>query len=149
MNRVNFKDVAHLYLGCILQRGGIITAGLLDAANKAEFDAYADFKPILRPISDMKEQEMKELYPIVFGKSFHGDNITLRDAGGKQERWVLWSGVDRLFIYKDGDIGADSDLHYFGVHQASVTVFLLSNGFDLFGLIESGQAIDKTKLLKS
>lgn len=30
--------------------------------------------------------------------------------------------------------------------QASVTAYLLSKHFDLFGLIESGQAIDMTKL---
>ena len=101
---------------------------------------HEEIKPILRPLSDMTEEEMKQLYSLVFGKQFCGDNITHRDIGDKKERWVLWSGVERLFIYKDGDIGADSDLHYYTVHQPTIMKWLLSKQFDIFNLIELGEA---------
>lgn len=143
-----FKDVAHLY-----SANDDLMAKVPGGEIHFNFQVLADFdfihhgiKPILRPLSDMAKGEMKQLYHIVFGKEFRGNNITHRDVGNKQERWVLWSGVERLFIYKNGDIGADSDLQYYPVHQATVTRWMLSKNFDLFGLIESGQAIDATTL---
>lgn len=103
------------------------------------------FKPILRPFSEMTEEEMKELYFLVFKRAFVGNNITHRDIGKKEERYVLWSGVERLFIYSDGDIGADCDLAHFSVHQPTVVKWMISKQLDVFGWIEKGLAIDKTK----
>jgi hypothetical protein len=104
-------------------------------------------KLFLRPMSSMTEDEMKELYFLVFKRSFVGSNITHRDIGKKEERHVLWSGIERLFIYKDGDIGADCDLHHHPVHQPTVIKWMISKQFDIFGWIEKGLAISKTKEL--
>jgi hypothetical protein len=104
------------------------------------------FKPILRPISNITEEEMKELYLLVFKRPFVGDNITHRDLGMKCERYVLWSGLERLFIYKDGDVEADSDLVHYKVHRPTVLKWMILKQFDVFGWIEKGLAIDKTKL---
>ena len=63
-----------------------------------------DWKLILRPLSDMTEEEKNE--------------------------YLL--------------IGTDSSTRF--EHNARRTQYLLSKGFDLFGLIDAGLAIDKTKL---
>lgn len=114
------KDFIHLYLGCIVTthtnfrpngkesvgRSGYarLTGDLLaDIENKTfPFDA----KPILRPLSDMTEEEFLE--------GQHGLDYNVRFG------YIKVNGV--------------------------ITAYLLSKHFDLFGLIESGQAIDSTKL---
>ena len=63
-------------------------------------------KPILRPLSDMTEDENENAQKIV-------------DAGG----WGYEAAI-----------------------AAELTVYLLSIGIDLFGWIDAGLAIDKTKL---
>jgi hypothetical protein len=101
-----------------------------------------DPKPILRKLSSMRDDDRKEIFELVFKRKFVGDNITRRDEGKKEARWVLWSGLDRLFLYDDGDVGADCDLQHFRVHMPTIVKHLLSKGFDLFGLIEKGLALD-------
>lgn len=155
-----FKDLVNLYIGCNVsikeeqyKGGSLVLIGICDMGCQVEdtgikITFYVNpehVKPLLRPISDMTEEEMKEMYRLVFNRSFIGDNVTHRDIGKKEERWVLWSGVERLFIYKDGDVGADSNLHNYHVHAPSIVKYQLSKHFDLFGLIESGQAINITK----
>lgn len=55
----------------------------------------------------------------------------LSDATKQETKEILMSG---------DEIATDIEL------DAARTLYLLSKGFDLFGLIESGQAIDKTKI---
>ncbi len=144
---IQLKDVLHFYLNsgidCMFTHLNGDKQRLPLNIDNYPIMAQLEAVPILRPLSSMTEDEMKELYFLVFKRKFSGDNITHRDVGEKNERWVLWSGVDRLFIYKDGDIGADCDLHYYQVSQGQVMAYLLSKGFDLFGLIDSNQAIEK------
>jgi hypothetical protein len=126
-----FKDVAHLYFGCQLQTEEGI--GKLNELNNDEeceqpitcydlvhaFLRYDEVKPILRPLSDMTEEEATE----VGRRGSEGWNI----------------------IAKGEPISCNADVSKLGlgvVHrQAAETAYLLSRGFDLFGLIESGEAI--------
>ena len=62
------------------------------------------------------------------------------------ERYVMHSGVERLGVEFDGSIWADSDFSVWRYNKHKITAYLLSNHFDLFGLIESGEAMDKTTL---
>jgi hypothetical protein len=121
----DIKDYLHLYLGVYCQRMGQedvsnvykLTGVSFDDTQRQwwayfenEEDCYAaieDVFPILRPLSDMTEEELLIGGPIPQTNTF--------DVVGK------WS-PDQF-------------------------VYLLSKGFDLFGLIEAGLAIDKTKLL--
>lgn len=109
-----FKDVAHLYLGCecrveafggifIEQMRGIKHGQPLIGGKAIDLYAYKNFKPLLRPLSDMTDEEAEFAY-----HAYHDEKT----------------------------------LHLGCVKK---TVYLLSRGFDLFGLIESGEAIDKTK----
>jgi len=77
--------------------------------------------------------------------SFTGNVAFINEKNVHQvPRRVLTQGVERLGIESDGTIWADCDLHPWRHNQHSVTLFLLSKGFDLFDLIESGEAIDAT-----
>ncbi len=69
-------------------------------------------KIVLRPLSDMTEDEYKYL-----GFSDHGIEMI---KSGKDEFTQIWTAIE--------------------------LIYLLKQGFDLFGLIESSQAIDKTTL---
>lgn len=117
--KTEWKDVAHLYLGCdghyyylngnfskeiLIQ---IDTDGRCLSNNRKM--VLSDFKPILRPLSDMTEEEEGEYWKI-------------RGTGWTSE--------------------TESQM----IREATGTKYLLSKGFDLFGLIESSQAIDRTTL---
>jgi hypothetical protein len=102
-------------------------------------------KPLLRPLSSMTDEEMKEIWQIVFGKAFRETGQIVwfdKEDRSTSKRWVLMSGVDRLGICLNGDVWADIDLFNYKFNPHSVTHYLLSRGFDLFGLIEAGLAIN-------
>lgn len=77
------------------------------------------FKPILRPLSDMSEEEENDIAVDMFG-DWH-----------KHVTNAIKSGKKYVFDYRV---------------YPDLFLYLLSKHFDLFGLIESGEAIDKTKL---
>lgn len=96
---------------------------------------------------DMTEDEMKEIFNLIFKRIFPpSGNILLFDLGKKEERRVLWTGVERVGIDLSGDIWADSDLHIYKFNPHLITAYLLKQRFDLFELIKNGEAIDKTTL---
>lgn len=123
-----FKDVAHLYLGCDCLIDNQIRK--LDTVAHAigSYEVYcsfcgmgyecSDIKPILRPLNDMTVEE----------------ELEYRDVCNKAYEFAK---------YKVGDNIGWSDPRVSGAIE---TQWLLSNHFDIFGLIESGEAIDKTKL---
>lgn len=112
--KTEFKDVAHLYKDIKIMSGefyltvqwvlrfGVVADYDIDGQRKTF--GFEDIKPILRPLSDITDEEVSH-----------------------------WT-----------------DLYEPGVHSmkkhAIRTLYLLNQHFDLFDLIESGQAIDKTKL---
>lgn len=143
------KDYLHLYFGCeigIENSGGVIQKFifrglrpkfdenikvevnqlLLESPNDqsdplneptAMFWEWPNkCKPILRPLSDMKVEEMQECGNMIY--DFSND-----------EELNKWQP-------SDFEIGLAPEQFY----------WLLSKHFDLFGLIEAGLAIDKTKI---
>lgn len=119
--KTELKDVLHLYLGCegmiekdYSQLLGISTnEDLINVVTKSGDDWIntIHFKPLLRPLSDMTEEEL------LFLKWHPGDE--LKHPVSQQNNRSLYMNE---FLY------------------------LLKQGFDLFGLIESSHAIDKTKI---
>lgn len=130
------KDYLHLYLGCWV----LIKPPQDEDRRVGQFIGFSDehklsarikfrsntpegrvnllfFKPILRPLSDMTEEEHQE--------------------------WMNLRGwVHENF---NGKEGVENGIHC-GFGDGFSAAYLLKQGFDLFGLIESGLAIDKTKL---
>ncbi len=171
---IKFSEVAHLYLGCELigsyrlePRKGYLT-GITNGGEDVEIQFFEEdginvfespehntvdeIKPILRPLSDMKIEEgawcLKETYfshveyPI---KDFY-----LEFVGEKQNNPRIQINND--WFYNDltfgnnGSIWSTRDVIPANTKiKATVFSYLLKQGFDLFGLIENGEALDKTK----
>ena len=106
--------------------GGIylISGGLINEYGKGE----AAIKPILRPLSDMTEDEARNVYKITTGEDYPANDA-------KSEVFAV---QDEEFLSAQMEIGAM-------MGQPAVWRYLLSRHFDLFGWIEAGLAIDKTK----
>lgn len=148
----DIKDFLPYYLGCDVlvqgeERTGILT-GVMNGAyecevqfrllhnphhleEEPEYVNHDDVKLTLRPLSDMTTEEAISIAKI------HGYDIP-EDEGVREE-------VIGIYDCKEGEtltLGAYLPVkkYYDGLLR------LLKNGFDLFGLIESGLAIDKTKL---
>lgn len=116
------KEVLHYYLGqevstdsgsetldAIYNNGDIET---LFRGHLRNYYSLERVKPILRPLSDMTEEELREMCDKA--------NVGYRSL--------------ESFKIHFSQILFPAEFHY-----------LLSHGFDLFGLIESGEAIKKEK----
>jgi len=135
------------------------------------FIGYDEIKPILRPLSDMTEEEAED-FALLCLNSRHApkDFITIeRDEVQvelhKNDGGNLLDGDVEIYIevscrcmdgyvsiMKDGRIGMSDESDTPSEEMKPVDsveekiLYLLSKHFDLFGLIEAGLAIDKTKL---
>lgn len=177
----DIKDYIHLYCGQLAQISELsqrmiaygwedgqvkITGYLIDCLEKE--DAF-NIKPILRPLSDMADEEAKKVVMIALKR----DDATGLKINRTPERnyvsiwyaqWLpmgdyqkkQWTECDleicisddftiynHTFYRKGNGTAVGNEPLY---HQHETTAYLLSKGFDLFGLIEAGLAIDKTKV---
>jgi hypothetical protein len=136
----NIKDYLHLYPKVPI---AICEPGVEPVSHYLEgIDWYLDkaiaervdypfewIKPILRPITDLTEEEAARLGQLLFIGGIIGSPYY------KEGFWHIPYGFTLSDFWAiDGKV--------FNQHQ---TIYLLSKHFDLFGLIESGLAIDKTK----
>ncbi len=96
---------------------------------------YQKVQPILRPLSDMTEEEARGYADCYM--NYITDDVPVKVV-------VRETGSVKISIGNE-DHGAS--LFPAGPHgdKPEAFRFLLSKGFDLFGLIEAGLAIDKTK----
>lgn len=152
MDNKDIKDYLHLYLGRELfgtyldasgSRGiltGVTNGGheceiqffLEDGINveeEPEWNEAHEVKLILRPLSDMTEEEGIECATTFF-HDCEGKDVKVEDNYGTKK--IIWRTASIHF----------PDVYY----TPDITRYLLSKGFDLFGLIDAGLAIDKTKL---
>lgn len=139
-----FKDIAHLYLGCSITDGKSVTdmsAHMFLYGNRIE-----RYKPILRPLSDMTEDELMECVILFYGNRN-------RDIATQKLRRIK-KNVEPKMVTKFGtsipySVFGDNDKHIMtgtlssGSLNGEQFLYILKQGFDLFGLIESGQAINK------
>lgn len=143
--KTELKDVIHLLIGCdvTIEIHGTGHQGILRGLKSEYFfiqvkgDKSATphrdiskIKPLLRRLSSMTEEEMGEYWSIIGGAPHLFDRdyfMEWLENGHTESEWE--SGM------------------VFGHYEAALTTkFLLSKGFDLFFLIETGQAIDAEKL---
>jgi hypothetical protein len=126
----NIKDYLHFYLGCMCEGSPIKAKSFHAQLQQIDVNGYciladmsltrhlssAFVKPILRPFTDITDEEIDEVW------------------NGHEPKHVL------KMEYSDGR----------NVRQVALcserTRYFLSRGFDLFGLIEAGLALDKTKI---
>lgn len=123
MPKKDRKDYLHLYLGCDIRNnitGTIVklNSGWLHELRSNSYELN-DWKLILRPLSDMTEEEAKDCH-----------NLTTIQKS--------IDGKDVIGYYRENE----------PFLEPIQFAFLLSKHFDLFGLIDAGLAIDKTTLNK-
>lgn len=133
--KTKFKDVVHLYQGCECRFNyGTFHKGIFKGINDSSIFIHLEgdatptewfrnkyehvFKCILRPLSDITNDEMDVLNEMGVEPSYPA--YQLNDCDGEKKRTTVFEA-------------------------AKITQYLLSKYFDLFGLIESHQAIDSTK----
>lgn len=141
--KLTVQDLA-MFLGCEV-RTGEKTIGTLSLYN-IQGVANNRWDPILRPISDITDEEKKEIYHLIFNRPFPDSGRILffpEKTTNAHPRWVLMSGIDRLGIELNGTIWADCDLSHMKHNQHMVTKLMISKHFDVFGWIEKGLAISK------
>ena len=147
-----FSEVAHLYIGCEVEFGFEGRKKIGKLVGKVEPFGWQVFypskvlvpyhnvkgklfKPLLRPLSDMTEEEAVELAKL---SEYEPDFNDVKIERNKYNDIIVsWQGNNesREVFNSTGEL----------FYCAEQFVYLLSRSFDLFGLIESGQAIDKTK----
>lgn len=158
------SDYVHLYLGCELfgkrddernQRGfltGVTNGGTEceiqfleeDGINVSEIPAWndlADVKLILRPLYDMTKEEAIEYAQFYCGKPIRTDaTVTIKERENNMVNVTIEGTLtgSKLSLFPGGALG----------DKAEAIRFLLSKGFDLFGLIKENLVHDKTKLDK-
>lgn len=124
-----FKDVEHLYAyNCKILWTGSLGDGntSLFGGDIAVFLRYdPNAKPILRPIWDINEYE-EEYIQDVFGHGY-GQTPSYLTQSLREGTGFMVPSI---------------------VKVAKLTAYLLKQGFDLYGLIESGQAISKCEYEK-
>lgn len=163
-------DYLHLYLGCEVEWWNGSGVYILDPyylSEIAEDDLWEKTKPILRPLSDMTDEEILQCGKFICAvpneegfsyeiQRFH-NTVGAKFYSGKftsGQYLSIWneknkvSGIGHIEVgwYSDNKIDKRRTKELWkvgGCHE--LTVYLLSKHFDLFGLIESGLAIDKTK----
>lgn len=178
----NIKYYLHLYLGCDVEEDSLAEKGkryktkLTPSKFRSvlEYNNYANVKPILRPLSDMTEEEAIELQcittpyrcndwdkdPSKYDVTFHTDHKLGKDHPNYKQVFSitvvdLRRDFDYMNINLNGDIirynhetDKDPVINERVHNHHETTRYLLSKHFDLFGLIDTGLAIDKTTLNK-
>jgi hypothetical protein len=133
----NIKDYLHLYMGCeaqiqSAQNGVVINNPITGMTIHYASTGQTIVKPILRKLSSMTEEEARDMIKFIRGVA----------------------QIDQLIISNICDIHIE--WHFYDVRHIARWIkfdelnpsqfqYLLSKGFDLFGLIEEGLAIDKNK----
>ncbi len=144
------EDYLHLYLGApcdfkismphnfhVMPERRMIDVRVLHNV----MSGLATCKPILRPLSDMTEDEAKELYginPYAKGKWLVKSAIIEPNIKGYQPNIIKinWEGKEGVTGH-----GVGQDVMYLNKIGAEQHRFLLSKHFDLFELIPAGLAI--------
>lgn len=116
-----------------------------DRCNFACWDNDRLFKPILRPLSSMTTEECIDVYHIDADNALHHatNDFDIRRA---LDAWII-TRLDHmdtnLFISDTGQIWKTTDTLEIPRSQSVIFSYLLSKSFDLFSLLESGEAIHK------
>lgn len=144
--KTELKDIISFYIGCEciydwgrepnVELKGKITPKIIESIYYNDGEVRW-VKPLLRPLSDMTEEEAIEVTKpiVIYGYTEGRSYETYRNSFGQIV--VSW-GISHLERYVP-----QSEQHY----TTEQFIYLIKQGFDIFGLIESNQAVDKTKIV--
>lgn len=161
----NIKDYLHLYLGCkcVVAMKQTQKCVCISTMTLELMLSPFDLTPILRPLSDMTEQELIEVIQLSVPDDLEDHptaddydlEIFYNDGGNLVDRDVAIGATYSCICYEGSvAIRKCGTIHFFNdegefekvYNIPRVYAFLLSKQFDMFGLIEAGLAIDKTTL---
>ena len=133
------KDYLHLYLGCEVKfpksqspkTNGVVKCDAECIHDLHEYGEWEYCKPILRPLSDMTQDEADVIWGIL-------------DWNERITGVARITDIIREFDVIEEDNDTTSNAHW--GYLCKILPYLLKYGFDLFGLIDAGLAIDKTTL---
>ncbi len=149
MEKIKFKDVAHFYLGCkLLPNGGSIDTFTMEVIglnrsvgewNGNSHVLLSEVKPILRPLSSMSDEDAIGFCKLSewesYGQHPHERlyGVYKNPFGKKVVSWGITTNEKRV----PEDVSALTHKEFY---------FLISKHYDVFGLIDSGEAIDGSAL---
>lgn len=168
---MELKDVLHFYIGCecivsnkidsvvckvinVSYNGtGAYCSGKTKDGRLFNYYGISNIKPILRPLSDMTEEEAIKLCsvysPEAFGDYRFSKWVAVRDEANfcynvtnKKSDMSFSVDIEEMHI-KVYEGGSDT---YPSIEKHTYFTEYLCMGFDIFGLISKNLAIDKTKL---
>lgn len=133
-----WKDVAHLYIGCLVHRKEYnrtqpLTTSLLWHLEQDPNEQFYGYKPILRRLESMTEEEALHLASLSEYPDHFNDVKAEKNQFGD---WIVtWQGIEesRNIFNSTGEMFYCSEQFQ----------YLLKKGFDLFQLLDSGQAIEQ------
>jgi hypothetical protein len=120
----------------------------INVTEEPELNNVTEVKPILRPLSDMTQDEFIELFKLC--SLFDLSECSFIGTNDKDGVWcnAEYEGrvIDAIRLVGDYVEMMNNDGTFSGMNpQSKAFKFFISKHFDLFGLIEAGLAIDKTK----
>jgi hypothetical protein len=137
------KNYLPLYFGCDVQRkerskSRKLTPSLLSGLLEDETGNCYGYRPVLRPLADMTKTEAIDVAGLSEWEGHFNDVKAERNMF--DDIVVSWQGAceSREVFNATGEV----------FYCSEQFIWLLANRFDLFGLIEDGLAIDKTKQQK-
>lgn len=145
MMEKKLADYLPLYLGCEVLYGKEVwvLTGIngnywyVERRNSSLHEVgIQDIKPILRSLSDMTEEESIWVAGLTFT-----DNVSKKKKAEYGRAIIGYHFLEEAY---SGEL-LRMAMEFSSNDSFELTRYLLSKGFDLFGLIEAGLAIDKTK----
>ncbi len=163
------QDYFHLYLGCWVRidEHGHFKLKAVDTANNMFgvlngnpngininwYKMSDTHKLILRPLSNMTEEEARKICEIinepfvnyyVFGERISITlNTTINGDNRDRDLWIFYDG--KLEIYSnDGKWGGVQNDNIWNMYE--LVIYLMKQGFDIFNLIPEKLAVDKTTI---
>ncbi len=147
------KDVKHLYLGC--------TTIFWDEPNNHSHTLSPgwlmrnDYMLALRPVSDMTIPELidicRNIYKDIFNTTSEFSEPETVSGYSRNKTGVICKSDcgERIGLTIETEIGIEFsiDSRKMNVQQFSIIPLILKNGIDLFGLIESGEVLNKSELM--
>lgn len=114
---MEFREIAHLYIGCQTTEGKLIAVtpwtAYVEINHELQSVPLEDLVPVLRHLDSLTEDEKKTIESL--GSDPAIEFFYERGKCLKHTWWMKSKGI----------------------------LYLLKKGFDLFGLIESGEAVNK------
>lgn len=142
---MKLKDVIHFYIGCKVKHSALKNYRILTGKwMQSLLEKGIEFKPILRPLSSLTEDEMKEVYCCDCWAKCTKTEILEIGFDGENTNCIQIKYEGRINTATGSRLGYER--FYFNSLSSYQFQWLISRGFDMFQLIPQCQALDTTTI---